>query len=403
VGIGLQVDSYVAGKWVAPGNSAQDIHSAVTGEVIARAGCDSLDTDAMLESARLQAGPELRAMTFHDRAKRLKSLAALLNDHKEELTELSFHTGATRADSAIDIDGGIGTLFVFASKGRRELPDERVLTEGDVEQLSRNGTFLGQHIYTPKHGVVLQINAFNFPVWGMLEKLGPALLAGVPSIIKPASVTSYLTAACFKLMVESELFPRGSMQLIAGRPGDLMDKLGAQDMVSFTGSSDTALQLRSHPNLLKNSIPFNAEQDSLNSSVLGADVSSGSDEFNLFVKEVCKEMTSKAGQKCTAIRRIMVPEHLHDEVADAISARLASVSIGDPKLKDTRMGPLVSQSQRKDVLNKTALIGCEADLVFGADKFECHGADADGGAFVSPNLIQLLIYIQQRPSAQSLQ
>jgi len=382
----LLVESYVAGSWIAPGNSAQDIHSAVSGDVIARAGCDSLDTDSMLNAARQKAGPELRAMTFHDRAKKLKQLATLLNDHSDELTELSFHTGATRADSAIDIGGGIGTLFVFASKARRELADEQVLIDGDIEQLSRNGTFLGQHIYTAKPGVALQINAFNFPVWGMLEKLAPALLAGVPSIIKPATVTSYLTAACFKIMVESELFPPGSMQLIAGRPGDLMDKLGSQDMVSFTGSADTALQLRSHPHLLQHSIPFNAEQDSLNSTVLGADVSSGSDEFNLFVKEICKEMTAKAGQKCTAIRRIMVPEHLHDDVADAVSAKLKPDRIGDPVLEDTDMGPLASQSQRQDVTDKAALIGSEATLVFANDTPELNGADFDKGAFVAPKL-----------------
>lgn len=384
--IELQVESYVAGKSIAPGKNAQDIYCAVTGEVIASAGCDALDTDAMLKSARQQAGPELRAMTFHDRAKKLKSLAALLNDQKEELTELSFHTGATRADSAIDIDGGIGTLFVYASKARRELPDAQVLTDGDTEQLSRNGTFLGQHIYTPKQGVVLQINAFNFPVWGMLEKLGPALLAGVPSIIKPATVTSYLTAACFKMMVESELFPQGSMQLIAGRPGDLMDKLESQDMVSFTGSADTALKLRSHPHLLQQSIPFNAEQDSLNSTVLGTDVVVGNDEFNLFVKEICKEMTAKAGQKCTAIRRIMVPAHLHDDIADAVATKLAAIRIGDPRLEDTDMGPLVSQGQRQDVLDKSSLIGAETDLVFGNDTVELNGADFTKGAFVTPRL-----------------
>ena len=382
----MNVESYVDGQWIAPGNSAQEIHCAITGDVIARAGCDVLDTDAMLVAAHQKAGPELRSMTFHQRAKKLKALATLLNDHKDELTELSFHTGATRADSAIDIDGGIGTLFVFASKARRELPDDCVLMDGDTEMLSRNGTFLGQHIYTPKQGVVLQINAFNFPVWGMLEKLGPALLAGVPSIIKPATVTSYLTAACFRLMVESELFPRGSMQLIAGRPGDLLDKLGSQDMVSFTGSAHTALQLRTHSGLLQRSVSFNAEQDSLNSTVLGADVTSGSDEFNLFVDEVCKEMTTKAGQKCTAIRRIFVPESLHDEIADAVSAKLATVRIGDPKLEDTDMGPLVSQSQRQDVLSKAKLIGTQAKLVFGDDAPAIHGASREKGAFVAPRL-----------------
>ncbi len=380
------VDSYIAGQWIKPGKSAQDIHSAVTGEVIARAGCDQFDTSAMLSIGRDTAGPALREMTFHERASRLKALATLLNDNKEALTELSFHTGATRKDSAVDIDGGIGTLFVFASKAKRELPDDRVLMDGDTELLSRNGTFLGQHIYTSKPGVAVQINAFNFPVWGMLEKLGPALLAGVPSIIKPATVTSYLTAACFKLMVESELFPKGSMQLIAGRPGDLLEKLTPQDQVSFTGSAATALQLRSNPHLLQHSVPFNAEQDSLNSTVLGADVTVGSHEFDLFVKEICTEMTTKAGQKCTAIRRIMVPAHLHDDIADAVSAKLAKVTIGDPQLEGTDMGPLVSHSQRQDVSDNAALIASEAQLVFGDDALVCNGADAEKGAFFTPKL-----------------
>ncbi len=380
------VDSYIAGHWVAPGSAAQDIHSAVTGEVIARAGCDPLDTPSMLSIARDNAGPALREMTFHERANRLKALATLLNDNKEALTELSFHTGATRKDSAVDIDGGVGTLFVFASKAKRELPDERVLMDGDTELLSRNGTFLGQHIYTSKPGVAVQINAFNFPVWGMLEKLGPALLAGVPSIIKPATVTSYLTAACFKLMIESDLFPQGTMQLIAGRPGDLFENLTAQDQVSFTGSAVTALQLRSNSHLLQHSVPFNAEQDSLNSTVLGADVTAGSDEFDLFVKEICTEMTTKAGQKCTAIRRIMVPAHLHDDIAEAVSAKLSEVTIGDPQLEDTDMGPLVSHSQRQDVTDNAALIGSEAQLVFGDDALICNGADGEKGAFVTPKL-----------------
>ena len=382
----MNVESYIAGQWIAPGDAAQKICSAVNGEVIAQAGNSQLDTEAMLSIARNSAGPALREMSFHERASGVKALATLLNDNKDALTELSFHTGATKRDSFVDIDGGIGTMFVFASKAKRELPDDRILMDGATEILSRRGTFSGQHIYTPKQGVVLQINAFNFPVWGMLEKLAPALIAGVPSIIKPATVTSYLTAACFKLMVESGIFPEGTMQLIAGRPGDLLDRLGSQDQVSFTGSAATALQLRSHPHLLQNSIAFNAEQDSLNSTVLGADVSVNSDEFTLFVKEICQEITTKAGQKCTAIRRIMVPGHLHDDVAEAIVARLSEVTVGDPKLDNTDMGPLVSAAQRQDVTDKSALIATEAVQLFGGNALQLNNADINKGAFVSPEL-----------------
>ena len=381
----ISVESYIAGQWIAPDESAQSIHSAVTGEIIAHAGSGQLDMQAMLSAAKDRAGPALREMTFHERASGLKALATLLNDNKEALTELAFQTGATRADSFIDIDGGIGTAFVFASKAKRELPNDHILLDGDIEQLSRNGTFLGQHIYTPKQGVAVQINAFNFPVWGMLEKLAPALLAGVPSIIKPATVTSYVTAACFRLMVESGIFPEGSMQLIAGRPpAGFFENLDSQDMVGFTGSAATALQLRSNPHFLQHSIAFNSEQDSLNSTVLGADVSVGSEEFSLLVKEVCSEMTTKAGQKCTAIRRIMVPERLHDDIAEAIVARLAQVRVGDPSLDDTDMGPLVSQSQRQDVTEKAALIGGESRMLFGQKPLTITGADK--GAFFGPRL-----------------
>lgn len=382
----MNVESYVAGNWLPVGSAAQPIYSAIDGEVVAHAGCEQLDTTAMLAVARDSAAVALRKFTFHQRATRLKALATLLNENKDALYELSFHTGATKADSIIDIDGGIGTLFVYASKAKRELPDDHILTDGHTEQLSRSGAFLGQHVYTPRHGVAVQINAFNFPVWGMLEKLAPALIAGAPSIIKPATTTSYVAAACFRLMVESGIFPEGSMQLISGRPGDLFDNLNSQDQVSFTGSAKTALQLRSHAHLLSQSIPFNAEQDSLNSTVLGADVVAGSDEFTAFVGEVCKEMTSKAGQKCTAIRRIMVPEHLCDEVKEAVAEKLASVCIGDPRHSDTDMGPLVSTAQRQDVIDKSTLIASEAQQIYGVTTLALNNADERKGAFVGPRL-----------------
>jgi oxepin-CoA hydrolase/3-oxo-5,6-dehydrosuberyl-CoA semialdehyde dehydrogenase len=384
----LDVSSYAAGTWVGAGAGARSIYSAVTGAQIGRAGNDDLDVAKMADFARTIGGPALREMTFHERAKGLKALGTYLNERKDALYELSYNCGSTKSDSMVDIDGGIGTLFVFASKGRRELPDGKVYLDGDVEQLSRGGSFVGQHICTPKKGVGVHINAFNFPVWGMLEKLAPTLLAGVPAIVKPATATSYVTEACFRMMVESGIFPQGSFQLICGGTGDLLDRLTSQDVVSFTGSAKTALGLRSNPHILRSAIPFIAEQDSLNASVLGPDAVAGTPEFDLFVKEVCREMTSKAGQKCTAIRRIMVPQNSLDDVVEAVRAKLARVRIGDPSLETTRMGALVSADQKKDVLAVAELLQQEAKLVFGDAPPQVDGADADKGAFVSPMLFQ---------------
>ncbi len=387
----IDVKSYVAGNWVGaagdPGSGARDIHCAVTGERIAVTGNDAVDLQAMLEHARIVGGPALRAMTFHDRARALKALAGHLMDHKEMLYELSFLAGSTRADSQIDIDGGFGTLMVFASKGRRELPDAQVYLDGDLEMLSRSGSFVGQHICTPKQGVALHVNAFNFPVWGMLEKLAPCLLAGMPAIVKPATATSYIAEACFRLMIESGTFPSGSFQLLTGGVGDVFERLTSQDIVSFTGSADTALKLRANPHLLRHSIPFVAEQDSLNGSVLGPDVTPGAPEFDLFVKEVTREMTAKAGQKCTAIRRIMVPELMLETVSEAIAARLNDVRIGDPALETTQMGALVSSSQRADVLAKIEALKAEAKVVTGDQAVDVDGADAKTGAFCAPTLL----------------
>ncbi len=382
----MDISSYVGGQWVSPDNSAKPVLSAVTSEPVARIGSTGLDTEKLLNYGLLQGGPALRELTFHDRATRLKALASMLNDHKADLTELSFHTGSTRADSKIDIDGGIGTMFVFASKGKREMPDAKVLCDGDVEQLSRNGTFVGQHIYTPKPGVSVQINAYNFPVWGMLEKLAPSLLAGVPAIVKPATVSSYVAHACFKLMIESEIFPAGSMQFIAGRTADLLDKLTCQDMVSFTGSATTAHKLQSNPSLLKQGVSFSAEQDSLNATVLGQDIKAGSADFSVFIDEVVREMSAKAGQKCTAIRRILAPEVLVTDVIDAVSEKLGAIRIGDPSLDDTDMGSLVSLEQKGDVLSKIETISNECNLVFGDKAPDVNGASVESGAFVSPSL-----------------
>ncbi len=382
-----KVNSFAAGEWIAPGAGARPIASAITGEVIAEAGNDALDVQGMLEYARNVGGPALRAMTFHDRARMLKALAAHISQHKQALYDLSFDTGAIQSDHLIDIDGGIGTMFVFASKGRRELPDAHIYLDGEIEQLSRNGTFLGQHICTSMQGVAVHINAFNFPVWGMLEKLAPTLLAGVPAIVKPATVSCYVTEACVRIMVESGILPAGALQLITGGTGDLLDRLGMQDVVSFTGSAKTALALRSAPNILENSIRFVAEQDSLNASILGPDAVPGTPEFDLFVKEVQREMTTKAGQKCTAIRRIMAPENQVEAVIEALSARLSKTIIGDPRDPKTRMGALVSAEQKADVLAKIAIISTEATRVFGdPDNFDTLNANPEKGAFLPPIL-----------------
>ncbi|WP_282052900.1 phenylacetic acid degradation bifunctional protein PaaZ [Phaeobacter inhibens] len=383
----LDVSSFAAGQWIAPGAGARSIASAITGAPLAQAGNDALDVQGMLDYARTVGGPSLRKLTFHDRARMLKALAGHLNQHKQALYDLSFNTGATQADHMIDIDGGIGTMFVFASKGRREMPDAHVYLDGEIEQLSRNGTFLGQHICTPLQGVAVHINAFNFPVWGMLEKLAPTLLAGVPAIVKPATATCYVTELAVRLMLESGILPEGALQLVSGGLGDMLDHLTMQDVVSFTGSAQTALKLRANPVILENSIRFVAEQDSLNASILGPDAVSGTPEFDLFVKEVSREMTTKAGQKCTAIRRIIAPDAQVEAVIEALSARLAKTQIGDPRLETTRMGALVSNSQKRDVLEKAAIIGQEAERVFGdPDSFTVDGADSEKGAFVPPML-----------------
>jgi len=382
----MNVHSYAAGAWIAPGDSARPIYSAVTGKVIAEAGGSPLDIAGMLDFAKLKGGPALRAMGFHDRAAMLKQLALHLNERREALYEISYDTGATLGDHKFDIDGGIGTLFVFSSKGRREMPDGNVYLDGNLERFGREGSFLGQHVAVPLHGVAVHINAFNFPVWGMLEKLAPTLLAGVPAIVKPATATSYVTELAVKMMLESGLLPEGALQFIAGGTGDLLDRLGPQDVVSFTGSAATGNMLRSTPNILQNAVRFVAEQDSLNASILGPDVEPGTPAFDIFIKEVHREMTVKAGQKCTAIRRIIVPEAHSQAVINAISARLAKTIIGNPRDKDTRMGALVSVDQKADVLEKAAIIGEEATRVFGdPDDFTIAG-DADPGAYLPPML-----------------
>jgi len=383
------VPSFAAGAWVPPDAGARPIESAITGGVIAEAGSAELDVCAMLDYARTAGGPALRKLTFHDRARILKAVALHLREHRQVLYDLSFNTGATQADNLIDIDGGIGTMLVFASKGRREMPDAQVYLDGEVEMLSRSGTFLGQHICTPLLGVAVHINAFNFPVWGMLEKLAPAILAGMPAIVKPATATCYVTEACVRLIVESGLLPDGALQLVSGGLGSMLDHLGAQDVVAFTGSAQTALKLRSAPNLLRDSVRFMSEQDSLNASVLGPDAVPGTPEFDLFIEEVRREMTAKAGQKCTAIRRIIAPEAQMDALVDALSSRLSETVIGDPRSETTRMGALVSQAQKRDVLEKVATLSAETECVYGdPEHFNIEGTDVQRGAFLPPMLLR---------------
>lgn len=352
---------------------------------MAVAGNDGLDCEEMLAFARNVGGPALRALTFHDRARMLKAMAAHLNDHKDVLYDLSFSTGATMSDHKIDIDGGIGTMFVFASKGRREMPDGHVYLDGDIEQLSRNGTFLGQHVATPLRGAAIHINAFNFPVWGMLEKLAPTLLAGMPAIVKPATATCYVTELAVRLLLESGILPAGALQLVSGGLGDMLDHVTCQDVVSFTGSARTALALRSKPNLLKDSVRFTAEQDSLNASILGPDAAPDSPEFSLMVDEVHREMTTKAGQKCTAVRRVLIPQDHVRAFEEALAAKLAGTVVGDPRASETTMGALVSNAQKRDVLDTIRQMQGEVVPVFG-DPLAFDGDKGESGAFLPPML-----------------
>jgi oxepin-CoA hydrolase/3-oxo-5,6-dehydrosuberyl-CoA semialdehyde dehydrogenase len=327
-------------------------------------------------------------MTFHERAALLKELAKHLTAQKEAFYEQSYATGATRGDSWIDIDGGIGTLFAYASRGRRELPNGHVFLDGGVEPLSKTGSFVGQHICLPLEGAALHINAFNFPVWGMLEKLAPAFLAGVPAIVKPATSTAYLTELVVRAIIASGLLPEGALQLLCGGVGDLFEHLACQDVVSFTGSASTAAKLRAHPVVIANSVRFVAETDSLNSCVLGPDAAPGTPEFDLYVREVAREMTAKAGQKCTAIRKAIVPVAFSGAVVEALSAALAKVVVGDPRRPEVRMGPVASGSQRDEVLSRVRELAADASVVYGdPERFEVTGADARRGAFVPPILL----------------
>jgi oxepin-CoA hydrolase / 3-oxo-5,6-dehydrosuberyl-CoA semialdehyde dehydrogenase len=386
----IVLKSYAAGQWVEASSHLTDIPSAIDGRIVARASSAGVDFRAMVTYARAVGGPRLRAMTFHERADRLKALALYLTEHKEPLYALAADTGATKGDNLIDIDGGLGTLFAYASRGRRELPNEHVVVEGPPEVLSKGGTFVGAHVMTPLEGVAIHINAFNFPCWGMLEKLAPAFLAGVPVITKPATATAYVAEAVVRLIIESGLLPAGALQLICGSTGDLLDHLTGQDIVSFTGSIETSETLRNHPSISRQAVRFIAERDSLNAAVLGPDAVEGTPEFDLFVKEVAREMTVKAGQKCTAIRRVFVPRALEPAVITALASRLSGATMGDPRTEGVRMGPLASRAQRTSVLDKIAEIAQEAEVVYGRTAVPDDALDASlaGGAFFAPVLLR---------------
>jgi oxepin-CoA hydrolase / 3-oxo-5,6-dehydrosuberyl-CoA semialdehyde dehydrogenase len=384
-----KLKNYVAGSWVVGEGAGVDLLNAVTGDKIAEATSRGIDFKHMLEHARTKGGSALRKMTFHERGRMLKAMAMHLNDKKAEFYKLSYATGATKADSWIDIDGGIGTTFVFASKGRRELPDETFLVEGNPEIISKGGTFIGQHIMVPLEGAAVHINAFNFPVWGMLEKMAPSLLAGVPCIIKPATVTSYLTQMVVEEIIKSKILPEGALQLICGSAGDILDHVTMQDVVTFTGSANTGKMLKTHPNIIEHSTRFNMETDSLNFSILGPDATPDTEEFKLFIKEVTREITVKAGQKCTAIRRTMVPENLSEAVINALTERLKGVVLGDPQEEGVRMGPLASRGQVEEVKSSVKKLLNSSQLVYGdLEEFEIASGDRERGAF----LASLLLY-----------
>jgi oxepin-CoA hydrolase / 3-oxo-5,6-dehydrosuberyl-CoA semialdehyde dehydrogenase len=383
------LQSYVGGRWATPTDEGQPVHDAVTGDEVARISSAGVDMAAALDYGRTVGGPSLRELTFHERGALLKQIGGMLREHREELYAISAHTGATLYDSRFDIDGGIGVVLTYASKAKRELPNDTVYVDGAVEPMGKAGHFVGQHIMTPLRGVAVQINAFNFPVWGPLEKFAPAFLAGVPSLVKPASQTAYLTSRVIELIVESALLPDGALQFVCGGAGDLLDHLGEQDLLSFTGSASTAQRLRSHPNVVARSVRFNAEADSLNCSILGPDAAPGTAEFDLYVKQVVTEMTVKAGQKCTAIRRAFVPSGQADAVVEAISARLAKITVGNPAAEGVRMGALASLEQREEVRRSLKALTSAGRLVFGdPEHVELVDASQERGAFVSPLLVR---------------
>ncbi len=382
-----KLGNYITGKWIEGDGEGQELHNAVNGEVVAIATTKGLDFASILEYGRTKGNPALRKMTFQQRGLMLKVLALHLHEKKEKFYSISYKTGATRADSWVDIEGGIGNLFSNASL-RRKLPNEIFALDGENIGLSKGGTFAAQHILLPKEGVAIHINAFNFPVWGMLEKIAVNLLAGVPAVVKPASITSYLTEAVVREIISSKILPDGALQLICGSAGDILDHVTSQDVITFTGSASTGSKLKANPFVMKENVPFNLEADSLNCIVLGEDINPEMPEWDIFIKEVRKEMTSKAGQKCTAIRRIFVPENKMENVWKAISRSLAQTIIGNPKNEKVRMGALAGMSQKEEVMQQVQKLLTSSQIIYGSlDSVEVMDADEKKGAFMSPLLL----------------
>lgn len=383
----MKLSNYALGEWVEGKGKGRELRNASNGEIITVADSEGLNFSTMMEYARDRGSSALRKQTFHERARALKAMALYLLERKDKYYKISSATGATKVDSWIDIEGGIGNLFVYSSKGRREMPNTPFYVDGKAEMLSKGGNFIGHHIHVPKEGVAIHINAFNFPVWGMLEKIAVNLLAGVPAIVKPATITCYLTEAIFRDMIESKIFPQGSLQLICGSASGILDHVTSQDVVTFTGSAETGIKLKSHPNIIQNSIPFNMEADSLNCSILGADARPGTAEFDIFIKEVAKEMTIKAGQKCTAIRRTIVPQEYIEDVSKALQKRLSGVTIGDPTAEGVRMGPLAGMEQLEEVSSKVSKLREKCQTLIFNEDFEVVGATRDKGAFFPPTVL----------------
>jgi oxepin-CoA hydrolase/3-oxo-5,6-dehydrosuberyl-CoA semialdehyde dehydrogenase len=382
-----KLGNYITGNWITGDGEGQLLYNAVTAEVIGAASTKGLDFKSIAHYARTVGNPALRKMTFHARGNMLKALALHLRNHLDKFYTISYQTGATKADSWVDIEGGIGNLFANASL-RRKFPDEVFCIDGESHNLSKNNTFMGTHILTPKEGVAIHINAFNFPVWGMLEKIAVNLLAGMPCIVKPATVTSYLTEAVVKEIIASKILPEGALQLICGSAGDLLDHVTSQDVVTFTGSAATGLMLKSNPNILRENTPFTMEADSLNCIVLGEDAIPGTAEWDIFVKEIRREMTLKAGQRCTGIRRIFVPENKMEDMWKAIATSLAQTTIGNPLNEKVRMGSLAGETQRNEVKQQVQKLLASSQIVYGSlDSVKVIDADGSKGAFISPVLL----------------
>lgn len=382
-----KLGNYITGKWINGDGDGQQLFNAVNGEHIATASTEGIDFEAALQYAREKGNPALRKMTFQERGRMLRALALHLMAQKEKFYTISYQTGATRIDSWIDIEGGIGNLFSNASL-RRKLPDDPFCLDGDPIALSKGGSFMGHHILVPKEGVAVHINAYNFPVWGMLEKIAVNLLAGMPAVVKPATVTSYLTEAVVKEIIASKILPEGALQLLCGSAGDMLGHVNSQDVVTFTGSAYTGLKLKSHPTILRESVPFNMEADSLNCIVLGTDVEPGMPEWDIFIREVKKEITVKAGQKCTAVRRIFVPANKLEDATKALAAELEKTTIGNPLNEKVRMGALAGHGQRNEVREQVQKLLASSQIIYGSlDSVAVIDADAANGAFISPILL----------------